>query len=138
MKTFRELLHYTTRGKTETINITGDVEQACQKSGITDGLVLVFPLHTSSGVYISDSDTSLTDDFSDVLSGLVPAGKGYRHDETDHKKNADGHMKANLTGHHITLPLTAGRLDLGTYQTVYYAEFDGQREKEVMVKVIGE
>ena len=95
-------------------------------------------MHTSSGVYISDSDRSLCDDYRRVMSGLVPEGDNYLNDRTDYKKIADGHLKSVLTGHHIVLPLTAGRLDLGTYQTVYYAEFDGCREKEILIKIIGD
>ena len=107
-------------------------------SGIREGSILVFPHHTSSAVYISDSDSSLTLDFLELIGGMVPDMAGYRHDETDYKKNAAAHLKAILSGHHVTLPVSGGRLDLGLYQTVYYAEFDGGREKEVLVKVTGE
>lgn len=108
------------------------------RSGIREGIVLVFPHHTSSAVYISDCDRSLTGDFKRILSELAPGGRDYAHDRTDYKKNAAGHIRANLAGHHIMFPLTGGRPDLGAYQTIYYAEFDGQREKEIVIKIVGE
>lgn len=138
MAHFRKELHFTTSKPSEIVNITSQVESATRESGIQEGLLLVYPMHTSSAVYVSDSDWSLTEDFADLLAELAPDSKHYRHDETDYKKNAAGHLKAILTGHSVTLPITAGRLDLGTYQTVYYFEFDGQRPKEVLLKGIGE
>jgi secondary thiamine-phosphate synthase enzyme len=138
MKSVREIITMDTQEKKQIVNITQLVQKVVGTSGIQEGLALVYPMHTSSTVYISDSDWSLTEDFDDVLEKLVPALAGYRHDITDHKKNADGHLKAILTGHHIVLPVTEGRLDLGTYQTIYYFEFDGGREKEVLVKIIGD
>lgn len=138
MKSARELLIMNTPQKRQVVNITLLVEKAIGTSGIKEGMALIYPMHTSSTVYISDSDWSLTEDLDDLLEKIAPAGAGYRHDETDYKKNAEGHLQAILTGHHIVLPVTDGRLDLGTYQTIYYFEFDGGREKEILVKVIGE
>ncbi|MFP4579548.1 MAG: secondary thiamine-phosphate synthase enzyme YjbQ [Candidatus Sumerlaeia bacterium] len=138
MASFRKELHFQTEQPSEILNISSQVADAVAESGIREGLVLVYPMHTSSAVYLSDSDYSLTADFADLMAELVPDSKHYRHDETDYKKNAAGHLKAILSGHSITLPLTDGRLDLGTYQTIYYFEFDGQRPKEVLVKIIGE
>jgi secondary thiamine-phosphate synthase enzyme len=138
MKHYRTELRFNTTKSSEIQNITPHVERAVQESGIQEGLVLVYPLHTSSTVYISDSDYSLTEDFADLLEELVPSTGEYRHDQTDFKKNAAGHLKTILAGHSVTLPLTGGRLDLGTYQTIYYFEFDGRRKKEVLIKIIGE
>jgi secondary thiamine-phosphate synthase enzyme len=138
MAHYREQIAFLTTRPAEIVEITGRVEEAVARSGIAEGLVLVFPLHTSSAVYLSDSDLSLTLDFADLLERLVPASHDYRHDCTDHKRNAAGHLKAILSGHSVTLPLTAGRLDLGTYQTLYYFEFDGCRRKEILVKAVGE
>lgn len=137
MNSYRKQINITTKNKEEVINISSEVSEIVRESGIQEGLVLVFPLHTSSAVYLSDSDPSLTEDFCSVLKDLVPEGQGYLHDQVDYKKNADAHMKANLSGHHIVLPLTAGKLDLGVYQTLYYAEFDGTRPKEILVKILG-
>ncbi len=137
MKSHRELLWFRTGKRTEIINITNQVEKVVAKSGILEGLALVYPMHTSSAVYVSDSDSSLTTDLEEILSRLVPQGRGYHHDRTDPKENADAHLRATLCGHHVTLPVSQGSLDLGTYQTIYYAEFDGMRDKEIQVKVIG-
>ena len=138
MPAFNEEIEIRTEKQQAVVNITSGVEEIVARSGIKEGLALVYPLHTSSAVFINDSDFSITEDFLDVARKLVPPGAGYRHDETDHKKNADGHIKSILTGHHITLPVTDGRLHLGTYQTIYYAEYDGGRKKEILVKIIGE
>ncbi len=138
MKSTRELIHLETSEKEEIVNITREVMKVISGSGISEGLALVYPMHTSSAVYVSDSDTSLTEDLRDVLAALVPEEGRYRHNETDYKRNATSHLKATLCGHHVVLPVTEGRLDLGTYQTIYYAEFDGTRPKEVLVKVMGE
>lgn len=137
MSSKRHVITIKTEKKEQVINITPMVSELCRKSGIQNGLVLVFPMHTSSTVYISDSDLGLTEDWQDILEKLAPSHAGYRHDKTDLKQNASGHLRAILCGHHITLPLTNGDLDLGTYQTIYYLEFDGQRPKEIMVKIIG-
>ncbi len=138
MNSFNKEITIESRQKQEIIDLTGRVQDIVEHSGIKEGLALVYPLHTSSAVYISDSDISLTQDFNDILEKLVPSSAGYRHDEVDYKKNADAHLKAVLTGHHVVLPVSDGRLHLGTYQTIYYAEFDGGRKKEILVKIIGE
>jgi secondary thiamine-phosphate synthase enzyme len=138
MSTYRKELHFCTARNSEILNITDQVEAAVAESAIREGFALVYPMHTSSAVYVSDSDYSLTQDFADLLGELVPDSRDYRHDRTDYKKNAAGHLKAILSGHSVTLPVTAGRLDLGTYQTVYYFEFDGKRPKEVLVKILGD
>lgn len=138
MSTFRAEIRISTEERVETVDITRHVVEACKKSGVRDGIALVFPHHTSSAVYISDSDRSLTGDFGSILAELVPESRDYAHDLTDYKKNAFGHIRANLAGHHIIIPVTDGKPDLGVYQTIYYAEFDGQREKEIVIKIVGE
>jgi secondary thiamine-phosphate synthase enzyme len=138
MKSHKRVFRLKTEDRQDVVNVTGRVQETLRESGIREGLLLVYPLHTSSAVYISDSDASLTLDFLDVTDRLVPDRAGYRHDETDYKKNAAAHLKAILCGHHVTIPVTDGALDLGVYQTVYYAEFDGGREKEFLIKIIGE
>ena len=138
MKSERKILTMHTSKKEEIIDITGEVEKIVSESGVSDGLALVFPHHTSASVYLSDSDRNLTEDFRKLLSGIVPDGARYLHDETDFKKNASGHLKAILSGHNLSIPITGGRLDLAAFQTIYYFEFDGMRDKEVVVKVIGQ
>ncbi|HNW91529.1 MAG TPA: secondary thiamine-phosphate synthase enzyme YjbQ [bacterium] len=137
MKHHRVVITQTTKQREEIVNITREVEKAVRGSGIREGLCLVFPHHTSSAVFLTDSDESVALDLADVLQKCAPAGAGYRHDENDYKKNADGHIKAAMLGHHICLPVSDGQLDFGAYQTVYYAEFDGQRPKEILIKIIG-
>ncbi len=137
MKTYRDFIKITTDETMEIRDITGEVSQILAKSGIKDGMVLLFPHHTSAAVYLSDSDRSLTEDFAALMRRLIPEAE-YRHNLSDAKKNARAHLMSQLVGHSLTLPVTEGGLDLGVYQTVYYAEFDGKREKEVLVKIIGE
>ncbi|MFO8056352.1 MAG: secondary thiamine-phosphate synthase enzyme YjbQ [bacterium] len=138
MKSYRRVLSFTTEEAEEVLNITEQCESALSESGVTEGIMLVFPLHTSSSVFISDSDFSVALDYQELLENLAPALAGYRHDETDPKKNAHGHLRSVLTGHHITCPVTEGRLDFGSFHTIYYLELDGRRPKEVLVKIIGE
>lgn len=137
MKSHRQLLHLRTEGREGVVDISDDVARALAESGIREGLCLVYPMHTSSTVFLNDSDPSVTTDVMDVLRRLVPRAAGYHHDRVDPKENADGHVRQVLAGHHLVLPVTEGRLDLGTYQTLYYGEFDGGRPKEVLVKIIG-
>jgi len=136
MKTYRDFLRIVTTEKVEIRDITQEISQILAKSGIKDGIMLLFPHHTSSAVYLSDSDVSLTEDFLALMNRLVPEGE-YRHDLSDAKRNARAHLMSLLAGHNLTIPVTEGSLDLGVYQTVYYAEFDGQREKEILVKIAG-
>ena len=138
MKSHTKIISMKTDRREETVDITGFVADALKESGVIDGIALVTPLHTSCAVYISDSDRGLQEDLSSVLSSLVPEGKGYLHDRSDPKSNAHGHIRAVLAGHHVTVPVSEGRMELGSYGTIYYAEFDGRREKEVLVKIIGQ
>jgi len=137
MKTYRDFITITTAEKREIRDITREVSQIIAKSGVQDGMVLLFPHHTSASVYVSDSDATLTQDFLALMERIVPVGE-YQHDLSDAKKNGRAHLMSLLSGHNVTLPVTEGALDLGVYQTVYYAEFDGMREKGILVKVMGE
>ena len=138
MKSHREIISMHTDEREQVIDITEAVREACARSGIADGFALVFPHHTSSAVYISDIDHGLTEDLREVLGQLAPEGPIYAHDRADPKANAHAHLRTVLAGHHCTLPVTGGELDLGAHQTIYYAEFDGRRHKEIVVKFIGE
>ena len=132
---YKEIIEILSGKKEDVIDITPKVKDIVKKSDISEGLCLVFPMHTTSAVFINDSDFNVTDDVMNVLKKLVPDGD-YKH--VDSKNNAEGHIKSTLVGHHVTLPVSDGKLDLGQYQTIYYAEFDGMRKKEILVKVIGE
>ena len=137
MTSYREVIHIRTRHREEVVHITAAVKRACAKSGISEGLALIFPRHTSAAVYVSDCDGALTEDFRAVMGQLAPEGRSYAHNANDHKRNAHAHLRATLTGHHCIVPITGAKLDLGAYQAIYYAEFDGQRPKEILVKIIG-
>ena len=137
MKTYRDFITITTAEKREIRDITREVSQIIAKSGVQEGMVLLFPHHTSATVYVSDADATLTEDFMALMERIVPVGE-YKHDLSDARQNARAHLMSLLSGHNLTLPVTEGGLDLGVYQTVYYAEFDGMREKEILVKVMGE
>ncbi len=138
MKSFRKILEYEISHREGVLNITEDCEAALKESRVKEGLALIFPLHTSSAIFLSDSDPGISEDWLDIARQLVPENPNYRHNYADPKKNAAGHLRAILTGHHITCPVTSGKFDLGTYHTIYYLELDGRRPKQVLVKIIGE
>lgn len=137
MKTEREILTFHTEKKQEIRDITPDLREILSGSDIKEGMMQVFPHHTSCGVYLSDSDPDLKQDFLEVLEHVAPEEGDYRHNQNDPKENAAAHLKSSLIGHHVVLPITDGSFDFGTYHTVYYAEFDGRRSKEVLVKLFG-
>ncbi|MBI5326838.1 MAG: YjbQ family protein [Deltaproteobacteria bacterium] len=136
MKTFTEYLYFETKKKREYRNITDEVEEIVKKSGIEDGMALVSAMHITAGIYVNDAESGLIQDIDDWLRRLAPDGLDYRHHRTG-ETNGDAHLKNLLIGHQVIIPITIGRLDLGTWQQVYYAEFDGQRKKRVVVKVMG-
>lgn len=138
MKTYRKVIEIITDKQEEVVDITERLVEILKESGIKEGFCLIFSLHTSSGVYISDSDYNLTYDLLNILNDLLPEHKEYLHNKVDYKKNATAHLKTILTSHHVLLPITNGNFDLGLYHTIYYAEFDGRRKKEILVKIIGE
>ncbi len=137
MPTFTDYLWFTTARRQEFIRITDQVRAIVQRSGITDGMVLVSAMHITAAVYVNDWEDGLIHDFQVWLEKLAPAGQPYRHHQTG-EDNADAHLKRTLMGHQVIVPITAGDLDLGPWEQVFYAEFDGQRRKRVVVKVMGE
>jgi secondary thiamine-phosphate synthase enzyme len=136
MKTFTEYLWFRTAARQEFVRITDDVAAIVARSGVEDGIVLVSAMHITAGVYVNDWEDGLIHDFQVWLEKLAPAGQPYRHHQTG-EDNADAHLKRTLMGHQVVLPITAGALDLGPWEQVFYAEFDGQRKKRVIVKVLG-
>jgi len=132
-----EYLTFKTRNHREYVHITPQVEEIVRRSGIRDGMVLVSAMHITAGVYVNDHEDGLIHDIDEWLEKLAPFCSDYRHHQTG-EDNGDSHLKALLIHHEVILPLTAGKLDLGTWQRVFYAEFDGQRSKRVIVKVMGE
>jgi secondary thiamine-phosphate synthase enzyme len=137
MKTFTEYLWFSTKKSREYINITRDVETIVRRSAIAEGMVLVSAMHITAGVYVNDAEDGLIQDIDDWLEKLAPFNRNYRHHRTG-ETNGDAHLKSLLIHHEVILPVTEGKLDLGPWQQVYYAEFDGQRRKRVVVKVMGE
>jgi len=136
-KVHTDYLWFETREHQEFIRITDQVARVVHASGVQEGMVLVSAMHITSAVYVNDWEDGLIHDFQVWLEKLAPAGLPYRHHQTG-EDNADAHLKRTLMGHQVTLPITKGKLDLGPWEQVFYAEFDGQRRKRVVVKVMGE
>lgn len=136
MKVYTEYLTFNTKKQYEMVHITAQVEAVVRKSGVEDGLCFVSPMHITAAIYVNDHESGLIEDISAWLEKLAPRLPGYKHHQTG-EDNADAHLKALLLHHETTLPVTEGRLDLGTWQRVFYAEFDGQRPKRVIIKVMG-
>ncbi|MGA9059365.1 MAG: secondary thiamine-phosphate synthase enzyme YjbQ [Terriglobia bacterium] len=137
MKSYTEYLWFNTKKQREFINITDEVEKALKKSQIKEGLILVSAMHITAGVYVNDAESGLIADIEEWLEKLAPFRRDYRHHRTG-ETNGDAHLKNLLIGHEVVVPVTNGKLDFGPWQQVYYAEFDGQRRKRVLIKVIGE
>ena len=137
MRWHTEYLTFHTNRHREYVHITPQVEAIVKKSGVQDGIVLVSAMHITAGVYVNDLESGLIEDIDKWLEGLAPFRKDYRHHQTG-EDNGDSHLKALLIHHQVVMPITKGKLDLGTWQRIFYAEFDGERAKRVLVKVMGE
>ena len=137
MPAHTEYLWFTTKQRRETVRITDEVAAIVARSGVREGFVLVSAMHITAGVYVNDWESGLIADIQDWVEQLAPSGLDYRHHQTG-EDNGDAHLKRLIVGHQVTLPITAGSLDLGPWEQVFYAEFDGQRRKRVVVKVLGE
>lgn len=137
MKFHTEYLTFNTKDHRDYVHITPQVDAALKKSGIREGMILVSAMHITAGVYVNDNESGLIEDIDQWLEELAPFKKEYQHHETG-EDNGDSHLKAILVHHQVIIPVTNGKLDLGTWQRIFYAEFDGQRPKRVLVKVMGE
>ena len=137
MKFYTEYLWFNTPREHDYVNITSDVEEILDKSGIKDGMILVSAMHITAGVYVNDAESGLIHDIDEWLEKVAPANPNYLHHRTG-ETNGDAHLKSLVIGHEIIVPVTNGMLDFGPWQQIYYAEFDGQRRKRVIVKVMGE
>ena len=118
------------------VNVTELVEGALSRSGIVDGWCFVSAMHITAGVYVNDAESGLLSDIARWIENLAPYGEDYRHHQTG-EDNGDAHLKSFLTNHSLTAPVTRGRLDFGTWQQIFYAEFDGRRDKRILVKLTG-
>lgn len=138
MKSYTEYLWFNTKNKIDFINITRQVEEIVRKSGIKEGLCLVNAMHITASVYINDAESGLISDFKEWLEKLAPTDVDkYKHNLTG-EDNAHAHLKRTIMGREVIIAVTNGKLDFGPWEQIYYAEFDGQRKKRVLVKVIGE
>ena len=137
MKTLTDYLHLTTKKKKEIVNITSEVSSIVKKSGVKEGIVLVNAMHITASVFINDEEPGLKQDFMKWLEELAPEKPDYRHHQTG-EDNADAHLKRTIMGREVVVAITKGALDFGPWEQIFYGEFDGQRSKRVLVKVIGE
>ncbi|RPJ85284.1 MAG: YjbQ family protein [Acidobacteria bacterium] len=139
MKSLREYLWFDTKTRREYLNITPQVQEVVRKSGVQEGLCLVNAMHITASVYINDDESGLIQDYDDWLEKLAPHEpiSRYRHNRTG-EDNGDAHLKRQIMGREVVVAITAGKLDFGPWEQIFYAEFDGRRRKRVMVKIIGE
>ena len=137
MKTHTDYLYMTTKNQREIVNITEDVQAAVEKSGIKEGLALVSAMHITASIFINDEEPGIKQDFMEWAEKLAPFNPDYRHHQTG-ETNADAHLKSILFNHEVVIPITKGKLDFGPWQQVFYGEWDGQRRKRIVIKVMGE
>lgn len=139
MKSFRKELWFNIPERMDFVNITSEVENCIIESGIKEGMVLVNAMHITASVFINDHESGLHRDYKKWLEQLAPHApiNQYRHNDTG-EDNADAHMKRQIMGREVVVAITAGKLDFGTWEQIFYGEFDGRRNKRVLVKIIGE
>ena len=137
MKSSTDYLWFTTPKRRDLINITDEIERRVAKSGIREGFCLVSAMHITAGIWVNDDEAGLWEDLWELLERLTPSDRDYKHHLTG-EDNGDAHLKRTLVHHQAVLPVTKGKLDLGPWEQVFYAEFDGKRKKRVVVKIIGE
>lgn len=137
MKSHTEYLWFNTPHEHDYVNVTLEVERIVRSSAIREGFVLISAMHITAGVYVNDAESGLIEDIEEWLEKLAPARPDYHHHQTG-ETNGDAHLKSLLIHHEVIVPITAGEMDLGPWQQIYYAEFDGRRRKRVVVKAIGE
>lgn len=138
MKTFRKELKIRTKTRREFINITTDVQGAIIESGINDGLVLVNSMHITSSVFINDNESGLHHDFEVFLEKLAPEKPYSQYRHNGYEDNADAHLKRTIMGREVVCAITDGKLDFGPWEQIFYGEFDGKRDKRIIIKIIGE
>ena len=138
MKSYTQYIWLNTKNRQEMVNLTSQVEEAVRKSGIKEGLCLVNAMHITASVFINDNEGGLHIDFLNWVERLAPYGKDkYEHNLTG-EDNGDAHLKRTIMGREVVVAVTEGRLDFGPWEQIFYGEFDGQRKKRVLVKILGE
>ena len=135
MKTYTDYLWFNTRQRKEVVNITAEIAEAVRKSGIQEGFILASAMHITAGIYVNDEEEGLKQDILTWLEKLAPEAD-YLHHRTG-EDNGDAHLKRMVVHHQAILPITKGKLDLGPWEQVFYAEFDGQRKKRIILKALG-
>lgn len=138
MKTYRKELHYNTKTRRAYINITKDIEECLKASSIKEGLLLCNAMHITSSVFINDNETGLLNDFEIFLEKLAPEKPYSQYQHNGYEDNADAHLKRTIMGREVVVAITNGQLDFGPWEQIFYGEFDGMRNKRVLVKIIGE
>ncbi|MDR2401745.1 MAG: secondary thiamine-phosphate synthase enzyme YjbQ [Deferribacteraceae bacterium] len=138
MKSYRKELHFSTKTRRAYINITPQVEAALTESGIREGLCLVNTMHITSSIFINDDESGLHRDFERWLEKLAPEKPYDQYDHNGYEDNADAHLKRTVMGREVVAAVTGGKLDFGRWEQIFYGEFDGMRDKRVLVKIIGE
>jgi secondary thiamine-phosphate synthase enzyme len=138
MKSYRKELWIHTKQRREFINITDKVESCLRESGIREGMLLCNAMHITASVFINDDEGGLHMDFEKWLEKLAPEKPYSQYAHNGYEDNADAHLKRTVMGREVIVAVTEGRLDLGTWEQIFYGEFDGKREKRILVKIIGE
>ncbi|HHU43390.1 MAG: secondary thiamine-phosphate synthase enzyme YjbQ [Bacillota bacterium] len=138
MKSYRKVLNFVTTTRRAFINITPQVEEALRESGIKEGLVLVNAMNITASVFINDDESGLHNDFERFLEKLAPEKPYEQYDHNGFEDNADAHLKRTIMGREVVCAVTKGKLDFGTWEQIFYGEFDGKRQKRVLIKIIGE
>jgi len=138
MKSYRSELRFKTKQRREFINITPQVEQCLRESGVNEGFVLCNAMHITASVFINDNEPGLHQDFETWLEKLAPEKPYSQYKHNTHENNADAHLKRSIMGREVVVAVTDGRLDFGPWEQIFYGEFDGMRDKRVLVKIIGE
>ncbi len=138
MKSYRKELHINLPSRRGVVNITDEVQRAIDEAGVREGLVLVNPMHITASVFINDDEAGLHHDFEVWLEKLAPEKPHGQYRHNGFEDNADAHLKRSLMGREAVCAITAGRLDFGTWERIFYFEFDGKRDKRVLIKIIGE
>lgn len=138
MKSYTQYLWFNTKSRQEFINITSQVEESVKQSGVQEGLCLVNAMHITASVFINDDEGGLHQDFTAWLERLAPYGKEKYQHNLSGEDNGDAHLKRTVMGREVIVAITKGRLDFGPWEQIFYGEFDGQRKKRVLIKIIGE
>ena len=138
MRSFRRVLHFNIPERRGLVNITRDVEKAVEDSGVQEGLVLVNAMNITASVFINDDESGLHQDYEEWLEDLAPEKPYSRYRHNGYEDNGDAHLKRTIMGRETVVAITDGRLDFGTWEQIFYYEFDGKRDKRVLIKIIGE